>query len=283
MTSTSHLFDIALLEETRLARIMTDIADEAQPFDAPGGPGMALRGPRGTWLNYATGMGLHGPVPRERIEWLVDWHSSHGCEPRIDAAPFADAQLFKDAADLGFDLRSFTSILYRELSKTDRFTPRYAPEGLEIRAIDRNDAKQTREFTVTATSGFFPPDKPPPEMFIELAERAAKHPKVTALVAYLDGKPVGAGAVEIHPGLRDVGTSVLIGLSVHPDYRRRGIQQALICERLNVAAKSGVKYVTIGSVPGGPTERNALRYGFALAYTKVTLAKKGEGLVSSRD
>ena len=69
------------------------------------------------------------------------------------------------------------------------------------------------------------------------------------------------------------------GLRVLPEFRRRGIQQALIAARLNYAAARGARLATIGSRPGAGTERNVRRMGFATAYTKPVMVRPGPGLV----
>jgi GNAT superfamily N-acetyltransferase len=68
---------------------------------------------------------------------------------------------------------------------------------------------------------------------------------------------------------------------VKPAYRRRGIQQALIVARLERGRERGSRQAFIISGPGIPTERNATRLGFGMAYTRVVLVKRGEGLMPS--
>lgn len=70
----------------------------------------------------------------------------------------------------------------------------------------------------------------------------------------------------------------LFGLSLLPEFRRRGIQQALIAARLNSASVRGARLATIGSKPGAETERNVRRMGFATAYTKPVMVRPGPGL-----
>ena len=78
--------------------------------------------------------------------------------------------------------------------------------------------------------------------------------------------------------------AALFGAAVAPDYRRRGIQQALVAERLRVARERGAKVATIGCRTGqepSGTERNARRMGFQAAYTKPHLVRPGPGLAAA--
>jgi GNAT superfamily N-acetyltransferase len=73
----------------------------------------------------------------------------------------------------------------------------------------------------------------------------------------------------------------LFGTSVLPAFRRRGIQQALIAARLGRALSLRADLASITSHPGIPTERNAARLGFQLAFVRSVLVKRGPGLVPS--
>ena len=57
----------------------------------------------------------------------------------------------------------------------------------------------------------------------------------------------------------------------HREFRRRGIQQALMAARLQACADAGCRIACIHSDPAVATARNARRLGFALAYTTVTV------------
>lgn len=72
-------------------------------------------------------------------------------------------------------------------------------------------------------------------------------------------------------GGRPATVGCFFGVSELPEFRRRGIQQALIAARLQACVDAGCELACIHSSPGIGTERNAARMGFALAYTKVTL------------
>jgi len=73
----------------------------------------------------------------------------------------------------------------------------------------------------------------------------------------------------------------LFGTSVLPRFRRRGIQQALMAVRLERALELGSELSDITSHPGIPTERNAGRLGYRLAFVRPVLVKRAPGLVPS--
>jgi GNAT superfamily N-acetyltransferase len=95
-------------------------------------------------------------------------------------------------------------------------------------------------------------------------------------LARIDGELAAAGSLS-------AGSQVasLMGVSTAPTFRGRGIQQALIVARLAAARERGCVLTTIGSRPGMSTERNAIRLGFRVAYTKVIVVRPGVGLAVS--
>lgn len=271
------LIEVARLEEARQARGVAEIADETRAF----GGGIAARGKPGSWLNNCVGMGLNGPVPREEIESVVSWYVEAGIEPRMEVSPFVEAAFLKDCAGLGLVAKSFESVLFRELGSCEdtsraagRALPVFSPPPeLRIERIDPADPAMVRRYAEVVAANFFPPGVRPSENDIEVSMRCVRHPRTVALGAFIGDGLIGGGACEIADGV-----AALFGLSVNPEHRRRGIQQALIAARLNLAVDRGARVATIGSRPGAPTERNVRRMGFQMAYTKVVLAKSGPGL-----
>lgn len=265
------LIDVARLEESRQAVGLSEIADEFRSFAG----GTAGRGEPGSWINNCVGMGLNGSVSTDEITSIVAWYTSAGIEPRFEVAPFVEPKFLADCADLGLRPRSFESVLFRELVPGETVRPLVAaPDSLRIETVNPADPAAVRAYADAVVPNFFPPGSSPTDNDMQVSMRCVRHPRTIAMGAWIDGRLIGGGACEIAGPITS-----LFGLSVHPDFRRRGVQQALIAARLNLAIRRGVKVATIGSRPGMPTERNVRRMGFQLAYTKVVLARSGPGLV----
>lgn len=95
----------------------------------------------------------------------------------------------------------------------------------------------------------------PDDLLIGRAFTANEHS--TGFLATVEGQPVGTSSVAL-----DGEYAVLRGGCTLPDYRRRGVQRALITARLRYALEQGCRGVMIGGVSGGPTQRNVIRLGF---------------------
>jgi GNAT superfamily N-acetyltransferase len=266
--------EIALLEERRQAQMLAALAPQVLPF---AGGVMAFH-ELGSWQNQAAGVGLAGPVDAAEIEALIEFYQSRGVEPRLELSPFADETLIAGLGERGFVIREFEQVLARELhdgEELERLLPHGRPPGLELRALDQSDAAMVRRAAEVALRGFFPGDELPPAMF-EACVRFNSMPTTLTYLAWFDGELAAAGSLGLGEGVAS-----LMGVSTEPRFRRRGIQQALIVERLAAARARGCMLATIGSRPGIPTERNAMRLGFSVAYTKVILVRPGPGLARS--
>ncbi|QYU69315.1 hypothetical protein J4558_04000 [Leptolyngbya sp. 15MV] len=268
------LADIARLEERRQA---DGLAVSAPEHILVAG-GTAGRGEPGSWTNQAAGLGMNGPVTRDNLLQIIDFHASKGAEPRLEICPFADGSLVREAGELGFRVANFELVFFRSLdgSRVEPAVP--TPPGLVIRPVDVSNAQELREFAITAVGGFVPPCQPIPEHELRVCEHVARLDRVVAMAAWVDGSMAGAGGMEIAATPLG-GVAALFGLSVKPQFRRRGVQQSLIAARLNLASSRGAILSTIGSRPGVATERNVRRMGYQVAYTRVALVWPAPGLV----
>jgi GNAT superfamily N-acetyltransferase len=88
-----------------------------------------------------------------------------------------------------------------------------------------------------------------------------------AFLAEIDGVPGAAGALTIHDGVALFG-----GAATVPELRRRGLQTALLQERLRYAHEHDCDLAMMVAAPGSDSLRNAERAGFRIAYTRTKWA-----------
>lgn len=265
---------IAALEGPRQARMLAAVAPTVEPF---AGGVMGFHEP-GSWQNQACGVGLAGPVGDDEIDAMIAFYESRGVEPRVELSPFAHESLVAGLAARGFVVREFENVLARALpadERLDDLLPHGRPAGLELRPLDPRDDQAVRRSADLTLRGFFEPDAIPPAMR-EACEAALRLPGTFAYLAFVDGVLVATGSANASGEVAS-----LMGVSTLASHRGRGIQQALIVERLAAARARGCTLATIGSRPGIPTERNAMRLGFVMGYTTVILVRPGAGLEPS--
>jgi GNAT superfamily N-acetyltransferase len=272
---TPSFIELARLVERKQATAAAELAREAQPF-AEGW--LAFGGP-GSYVNKACGFGLGRPITESELDGLVTFFTSRGIEPRIELSPFVPASLLEGLARRGFALQRFANVLFRKLSADDALRaslPHGWPQAVTVERVDPRDDDAVREYVEVSESGFLAEGELLPQEFLEIGIKAVRRPTQDAFVARIGRELVGAGGCESSEGV-----TALFGTSVKPAWRGRGIQQALIAARLEQGRERGSQLAVIISGPGIPTERNATRLGFSMAYSRVYLVKHGEGLAPS--
>ncbi len=83
-------------------------------------------------------------------------------------------------------------------------------------------------------------------------------------LAEIDGEAGAAGALSIHDGV-----ALFAGGATVPEMRRRGLQGALLEERMRYAFEHGCDLAMMVAEAGGESQRNAERKGFRIAYTRT--------------
>lgn len=112
-----------------------------------------------------------------------------------------------------------------------------------------------------------------PEILEMLLDFGAVIPQVSQSVCFLaelDGEPGAAGALSIHEGVALFG-----GASTVPEMRRRGLQGALLRERMRYAFEHGCDLAMMVAEAGSDSQRNAERKGFRVAYTRMKWRLEG--------
>ncbi len=276
--------EIARMEEARQARAMTEISVD---YERIMGGVMSFLEP-GSWANQACGVGLAGPVEEADVDRFVEYYTSRGVEPKVEVCQFADESLLKALGDRGFELRQFETVLVRKIdpdaSALGGLTHGWPvdDEGrkLTIERVDPNDEALVLESWRVAMSGFMDEPSDPTEGQLEMHRQIVGHPHGEFIVAKFGDTIVGAGGAE-YPRGDDISVVVLFGVSVLDEWRRRGVQQAMIAHRVEQGRLKGAKVAAIHSLPGASTDRNSMRLGFAPSYTKAIMAMSCEGLVPS--
>ncbi len=213
-------------------------------------------------VNKAAGLGLDGPPTRADLQALEDFFRSRGARPTIDACPLADPGLFRLLGEAGYVADGFFSVLARVLP--EGLAPGPLPPGLRVTRAGPAEADRWLDLV---GQGFDERDPPSPET-LDILGPNFHAPSSAAYFAWLDGRPVAGGGMYLHEGVVELG-----GASTLPAYRRRGAQRALIEARLAAARALGCDLGLVLTRPGSDSQRNVLRAGFWLAYTKVVLAK----------
>lgn len=254
--------ELADWDARRMALVLRDVGGVGEPI---GTGWMACDSP-GSWARYAAGVGRGEPVDGAALDRLVVFYRERGRPPRIQVTPYQHPTLLKGLAERGFSADEFESYLWCAIDGPETLE---VPPELTFEPVDPESHTNVQAFCASQRRGFFGDEVPPRGMF-PITERVAKLDRVQAWLIRWADKVVGSGGLETFEE-----GGVLIAGCVYPEVRRQGIQSTFIRFRRQWARERGLRFVTIGSVAGGPTERNALRAGFAPSFTQLVLQQQG--------
>lgn len=78
------------------------------------------------------------------------------------------------------------------------------------------------------------------------------------------GELAAAAALSLHDGV-----ALFAGAATVPEHRRRGLQAALLAERMHYALEQGYDLAMMVAEAGSSSQHNAERQGFRIAYTRL--------------
>lgn len=223
------------------------------------GGGVALWFSPGNVVNGSLGLGMGRDVEAEDVAALVAFHAAHDAPARLDVCPLADRSLLRWLAGSRFVATDFEAVLYQPLPRETR-TP--DADGVEVRLA--SSAEERNLWAELEARGFCEDDPRPEDLALSTA--LSLRPDALAYIGYLDDEPVGTGMLTISGGV-----AMFNGDSTLPHARNRGVQSAILAERLRRASAEGCDLAVIEATPGSASQRNQERAGFRVAYTRVTL------------
>ena len=213
-------------------------------------------------IGHAAGLGFDGPVCEADLDRLEMFYRSHDAPAQLDLCPLTDPTLLELVKARGYGVAEL-NVLYRAV---DLAEPVPAPPGVRI---CRGLPEQAVVFSDILARSFFERGDAP-EGFAEMLAPLFQTPAALTFVALVDENPVAAAAGRIIPEHR---IFALFGAGTLPAFLRRRIQTALLRTRMKAAADAACELAVVVTRGGTISERNCVRLGFRIAYSKVTVIK----------
>lgn len=203
------------------------------------------------------GMGLFEPITPATLDAIEEFFLSRGTEPMHEVCPLAGADALNLLCARGYRPFEISNVLYR----TVEYQEGSFATGVTARLAREDEAEL---WTSLSTRGWAH-EHPELKDFVQqmgaviFARRGG-----ACFLALHDGKPGAAGALSIHKGV-----ALFAGAATAPEFRRRGLQAALLAARLLHARQSGCDLAMMVAEAGSLSQRNAERQGFQVAYTRL--------------
>ena len=273
-TTTLHLVD---------AMCANDPASRAVGVPMFGGA-LIVTGPD-RYVNRAMGVSLDERSSDE-IDAIQQFYRDHELPAALEVASWAPPTTIAELSRRNFRLgwframfaispaeRAGTALTGPTLTGTALTGPRLAGTtdstaggGVQIVAVDRAN-EDTWLQTFAVGSGVL--DSHARDISDEFARATRACRDTYIFMATIGGQAAGCGTLQITGGIAWVG-----GAATLPEFRRRGVQAALLSHRVRLAADLECDLVAATAVPSGQSARNLVHLGFQHVQTQVVLEQK---------
>ena len=211
------------------------------------------------------GLGVNGEPTEADLQSLESFFTERGAAVYHEVAPLISPELIGLLNDRNYHPIEFTNVMCRRIGSNVPM-PRARNSKIKVSVVP---PAQTEQWAQTSANGWCEhPDLM--LMILDLARNFGVTQGATAMLAELAGRPIATGVVAISGGV-----ALLAGASTIPDARNQGAQSALLAQRLQFAVDQGCDIAMMCALPGSPSQRNAQRNGFQIAYTRTKWKLRG--------
>lgn len=227
----------------------------------------------GAPFNKVAGLGFAGVPEAAMLDELERDFAERKAPLQFEVATLADPALARALTGRGYILIGFENVLGLPLDSSRALD---AAGGAV--AVSRASDDEAPVWLDTVATGFMTPDVfdgPPSHESIprDVLDRVfgdtVAAPSFERYLARVGGAVAGGASLRIQDGVAQ-----LSGAATRPEFRRRGVQSALLGHRLAEAARRGCDLAVVTTQPGSKSQENVQKFGFALLYARAVLVKE---------
>lgn len=235
--------------------------------------GVAVFVEQGCPFNKVAGLGFDGLPSDGQLEEVERAFAARGAPLRVEVSSLGDPAIVRHLTRRGYELVGFENVLGLDLRNWTA-----APAEGEHIDVQRARDDEGSVWLDTVTTGFLHADTfdvpPSDESFgRESLERIFGDMLFAGglerFLARRGGVVAGGASLQVTDQV-----ALLCGAATLPEHRRRGVQSALLDERLRSAATRGCDIAVVTTQPASKSQANVQRIGFALLYARAVLVKE---------
>jgi GNAT superfamily N-acetyltransferase len=208
-------------------------------------------------VTQSFGLGIFEPLSTASLEVFEKFFLDRGAAALHEVSPYAGFAALDLLCQRSYRPIELSSVLYQPV---ERPTAK-AHARITVRAITPEEAHVWNDVSARGWSHEHPEWR---NTILSLGAISVAREQSICFLAEFDGEPGAAGVLCIHDGVALFGGSATI-----PELRRRGLQTALLHERMRYALENGCDLAMMVAEPGSSSQRNAERKGFRIAYTRT--------------
>jgi GNAT superfamily N-acetyltransferase len=203
------------------------------------------------------GLGLFERVTPAALDDIEQFFLVRGAEVMHEVSPFAGAATLDLLCARGYRPFEISSVLYRAVEQP---AEKHAA-NIKTRIVGLDEAQLWSDINAKGWTH----EHPEFEAFVrEAGVMLVARDGSPCFLAEIDGTPGAVGALIVHEGVALFG-----GAATAPEFRRKGLQAALLEVRMRYAVDHGCDLAMMVAEAGSNSQRNAERKGFQVAYTRL--------------
>jgi GNAT superfamily N-acetyltransferase len=208
-------------------------------------------------ITQTFGLGLFEEPSPAALDEIERFFIDRGAPVLHEVSPMAGVTALDLLCARNYHPVEISSVLYQPIEK-----PFYEHCGhIRVRVAE---SEETKLWTDVSTRGWTSDHPQLIEFFRQFAAISSARRHSVYFLAEFDGEAGAAGVLCMHEGVALFG-----GATTVPELRRRGLQSALLRERMRYAFKHGCDLASMAAEAGSESQRNAERNGFRIAYTRT--------------
>ncbi len=204
------------------------------------------------------GLGMFDEITDQHLDDIEVFFRTRGAPVFHEVSPMADPSLMALLNERSYHPIELSSVMFREIGAVE-IEQKNSPITTRVITPDEVDL-----WAKTSAAGWATEHESLADFMLNFGKISARCDGAFPYIAELDGKAISTGMMFVHSDV-----AVLAGASTVPEGRRQGAQNALLQARLAHAVQLGCTLACMGASPGGPSQKNAQRNGFSIAYTRT--------------
>jgi GNAT superfamily N-acetyltransferase len=208
-------------------------------------------------LTQSFGLGIFEELSPASLEVIERFFLDRGAPVLHEISPLAGVAALDLLCRRNYRPVEISNVLYRSVEQPTAEDQSH----IRVRVIGPHEAQL---WTNISAKGWAHEHPELMDFLLQLGAISSVRKQSLCFLAEVDGEPGAAGVLCMHDNVALLGGSATI-----PELRRRGLQTALLHERMRYAFDHGCDLAMMVALPGSDSQRNAERKGFEIAYTRT--------------
>jgi GNAT superfamily N-acetyltransferase len=216
-------------------------------------------------LTQSFGLGIFEELSAASLDVLESFFCDRGAQVQHEVSPLAGVAALDLLCSRHYRPIEISNVMFRPV--VEPAAP--AHDGIRVRVTGPEEAQLWSNVSAKAWTHEHPELL---DFVLQAGAISAACEQSPRFLAEFEGEPGASAALWIHEGV-----AVFAGAATLPQMRRRGLQAALLQERMRYAFEQGCDLAMMVAEAGSNSQRNAERTGFRIAYTRTKWRLSREG------